>query len=409
MKTVWIINQYISTPEIGGDGYRHYYMARYMKDTDYSPYLITSSFAHAPFRDTPVKFLYRIFNEGVPTLVLKGNRYKDSGGAGRILNWLAFCLALLWLPFIPKKILPRPDIIVLSSLPLIPVLNVQILKLLYPHVKFVFEIRDIWPLSAVQIGGYASNNPFIRFLEWIERLGYSNADYIVSVIPRADLHIRNVLGHNEFRFKWISNGYDISNAEELPLEPEMAKKLNKPGFKIGYAGTLVLANPLDTLIRVVGKQYVDKIELFILGDGPERKSYELLAQDIPNIHLLGRIPRKYVHSFLKSMDLLYMGKGTKESEVYKFGTSQLKTFDYFYSAKPIIQALCSDENPVRYSGAGFVIPPQEPAALSEVIDRVLAMTPEERTQMGHKGYEYLISNCTYLKITERFLEVLDEL
>ena len=80
MKNVWFINQYITTPEIEGEGYRHYYIAKHLKEeSEYRPLLITGSFAHAPYRHNSFFGLFRYVDKGVPTLILKVNKYKVSG------------------------------------------------------------------------------------------------------------------------------------------------------------------------------------------------------------------------------------------------------------------------------------------------------------------------------------------
>ncbi|MEM7381023.1 MAG: glycosyltransferase family 4 protein, partial [Bacteroidota bacterium] len=356
MKNVWFINQYITTPEIEGDGYRHYYIAQSLKKVGYNPLLITSSFSHAPYRHNAFTGLYKYVNKGVPTLILKGNKYGKSEGYGRVLSWIVFTMVLMIMPFLSRKKVPKPDVIVLSSLPLLPILNVLFFKLLYPKCKFVFEIRDLWPLSGIELGGYSEKNVFIRVLAYLEKLAYKKADVIISVIPRADIHIENVLGHSNFRFEWITNGYKIPESNEgVQLSDVLDVDIRKSDFNVGYAGTLVVANPLDTIIEVVGNHPDKRLNFYILGGGPERERFLKLAEKNTNIHVLDRVPKKYVFEFLKQMDLLFMGKGTKETTIYKFGTSQLKTFDYFYARKPIIQALNSQENPVTYSKAGYVI------------------------------------------------------
>jgi hypothetical protein len=107
------------------------------------------------------------------------------------------------------------------------------------------------------------------------------------------------------------------------------------------------------------------------------------------------------------MDVLFMGKGTNKTNLYNYGTSQLKTFDYFYAKKPIIQALSSDENPVTYAHAGYVVPPEDEEKMIERIEYFRQLSPAEREEYGQRGYDYLLRNCTYEQITELYTEAFE--
>ncbi len=411
MKNIWIINQYITSPDIEGEGYRHYYIAKHLKKTEkYNTLLITSSFSHAPYRHNKFKGLYKLVNKDIRTLILKGNTYKKSHGIGRILSWIIFSINLCLVPFISKKKVPKPDIIVLSSLPLLPVLNILIFrKLFYPKTKFIFEVRDLWPLSAIELGNYSDKNMFMKFLAYLEKLSYSKADSIISVIPRADLHIKNVLGHQNFNYRWITNGFELPNEKKDKIEDIFEGKIDSGTFNVGYAGTLVIANPLDTIIKVVSRLKDEKIHFYVLGGGPEKEKLLEETKNYNNIHFLDRVPKQFVRLFLSKMDVLFMGKGTKDTKIYDFGTSQLKTFDYFYAKKPIIQMLASNENPVTYSNSGYVVPPEDEESLKNRILYFKSLSHENRLQYGERGYEYLIENCTYDKISNTFDKVFDDL
>ena len=408
MKNIWIINQYITTPEIEGDGYRHYYIAGHLKNQGYNCTLITSSFSHAPYRHNKFRGLYKIVDKGITTLILKGNKYKKSQGIGRMISWIIFSINLFFVPFISRKKIPAPDIILLSSLPLIPVINVLLFRrLFFRKTKFIFEIRDLWPMSAIELGAYTEKNWFIKFLAYLEKLAYKKADLILSVLPRADLHIEKVLGNREFNYEWLTNGYAIPEDDQLPdLKDVLDIEINPSHFNIGYAGTLVIANPLDTIIDVVGNHEDRSVQFYILGGGPEREYLLEISNEYDNVHVLDRVPKKYVSTFLSEMDLLFMGKGKKDTLIYKYGTSQLKTFDYFYAKKPIIQALNSTENPVTYAEAGYVIEPENRDQLLEKINYFKNLDPEKREQYGIRGYEYLLLNCTYKKISDKLVKLL---
>jgi len=38
--------------------------------------------------------------------------------------------------------------------------------------RLFYEVKDIWPLTLIEIGGYSPNHPFIKLMEWFERFAY---------------------------------------------------------------------------------------------------------------------------------------------------------------------------------------------------------------------------------------------
>ena len=70
----------------------------------------------------------------------------------------------------------KPDAILYSSPALVGFLGVKYLSNEYPDARLVFEVRDIWPLTLVELGGYSPKHPFIRLLQWIEDKAYRDSD-----------------------------------------------------------------------------------------------------------------------------------------------------------------------------------------------------------------------------------------
>ena len=100
---------------------------------------------------------------------------------------------MVFLFLFPKKKLDKPDIIIVSSISLLPILYAVFYKISHPKCKFILEIRDIWPLTLIEVGNYSRKNIFIRFLTWIEKLGYRKADYITSLLKGTNEHIVNTI------------------------------------------------------------------------------------------------------------------------------------------------------------------------------------------------------------------------
>src|SRR5262249_55999447 len=89
----------------------------------------------------------------------------NKGFLKRILSQLSFgCLA----PYLVGRRLHKPDILIVSSPPLFTAIAGRTLARRY-RCPFIFNVADIWPESAVQLGALRN-----RFLIWLaERLEWS--------------------------------------------------------------------------------------------------------------------------------------------------------------------------------------------------------------------------------------------
>ncbi|MBT8183340.1 MAG: glycosyltransferase family 4 protein, partial [Eudoraea sp.] len=275
---IWIINEHLTTPDLSENGHsRHYSLGLEFIAKGYDVSLITSSYSHNPRRKVALYGLLKTVKGNIRTLVLKGFSYKKSSSKIRILNWVLFLKLCFLAPFTS---LPRPDIIILSSTPMLPVYNVLFFKLLYPKCKFIFETRDLWPMTPMHIGGYSERSIFIRTLRHLEHKCYSRADYIVSVLKNSDKHIAHILGHQRFNFKWISNGIDLEHfaGNQKSREWDFKKSLPEDSFVIGYAGTLGKANAMEYIVESFNAHFKgSNIFLVILGGGGEKQDLLTLA------------------------------------------------------------------------------------------------------------------------------------
>ena len=110
----------------------------------------------------------------------------------RIISWVQFEIGLL---FLDKKEIKKPDTIIISSLSIFSILTGIFYKNKY-NAKLIIEIRDIWPLSIIEIKKYSKHNLFIILLSYIEKIGYKKANVIVGTMPNLKEHVKNVSGSN---------------------------------------------------------------------------------------------------------------------------------------------------------------------------------------------------------------------
>src|SRR5690606_26096320 len=164
----------------------------------------------------------------------------------------------------------RPSAVLCSSPSLISFLGAKRLARRF-QARLVFEVRDIWPLTLTEIGGYSRKHPFIRFLQWVEDMAYRDSDRVVSNLKFAVEHMVN-RGMRRPKFKWIPNGISVDEVRvSTTLNDNVAAIIPKGKFIVGYTGTLGFSNALDTLIEAANilRDYSD-IAFVIVGDGKER-------------------------------------------------------------------------------------------------------------------------------------------
>ena len=153
---------------------------------------------------------------------------------------------------------------------------------------------------------------------------------------------------------------------------------------------------------------VDKIHFLMVGAGPEKQRLTESAQSghLSNISFFSPIPKTQIPHFLDSADLLVLTK--RRTELYKYGISFLKIFDYMMSAKPVIWAVDSINNPVAEAKCGISVPPEDPQAMATAIVQLCEMSKEERREMGKRGYEYVMKYHSVPVLAKKLLEVMED-
>ena len=158
-NNIWIINQYCGS-KVHGMNFRSWYFAKELKKKGYNPHIISASYSHLFYKLPITKGKFTLEDvDGIPFTWVKVSKYKGSQSIGRVLVMIQFMLNLF---FLPKKKLKNPDVIIVSSLSPLPIINAYLWSIKY-KAKLIFEVRDIWPLSLIEIGSFSKLNPLVLF------------------------------------------------------------------------------------------------------------------------------------------------------------------------------------------------------------------------------------------------------
>jgi glycosyltransferase involved in cell wall biosynthesis len=243
-----------------------------------------------------------------------------------------------------------------------------------------------------------------------ENDAYRSADRVVSMLPKAEAHMR-AHGMAPEKFAYLPNGIDVSEweaaTEALPAaHREVLDALREQGrFIVGYAGSHGVANALQHMIDAARLLEGTPVSLVLVGQGPEKDVLQSQAQGVDNVVFLPPLPKGAIPALLDAMDALYLG--WNRVPLYRFGISPNKLMDYMMAAKPIIHSVEAGNDPVAESGCGLSVPPEDPAAIAQAIRTVMAMPREEREAMGARGQAFVKAHHDYRVLAERFLQVME--
>jgi len=398
-KTIWLICKYAS-PEKYYLGTRHFYLAEEWVKNGHNVSIFTSNSSH--LTDKLPQFQgSRMVEEihGVCSVWLKVIKAAKPSSMTRVLSWLQFEWKVLTTS---KKQFGKPDVIIASSLSILSIISGFIFARYY-KARFILEIRDIWPLSVIQLGSYNLNHPFIWFLERLEKFGYRHADVIIGTMPNLKEHVQKV----EPLFKTcicIPQGIKLEQLLEFNPLPEayIYETFTKGTFKVAYAGTINVNNPIEVLLKVVAKlPDQEKVEVYILGSGSMLAYYKEKYAFCNRIKFISPIPRKLVKAFLQQTDLCF---DSIASEISRFGLSRNKWIDYMNSKKPIVCSYSGYKSMLNEAQCGSFVNYNDVDALSAEILRYKSMSKECIDTIGNNGWIYLKENRLFSKLSMEYSE-----
>ncbi|MEN6406733.1 MAG: glycosyltransferase family 4 protein [Thermoguttaceae bacterium] len=408
---ILLINHYAGSPKYGME-YRPYYLAREWVRMGHNVTIAAASFSHLRIQQPGVDGDWSEETiDGVRYVWLKTPAY-EGNGVGRVFNMLAFNRQMRRHE---AEVLDgvKPDAVIASSPHPLVIYPARRIAAKY-EAKLVFEVRDLWPLSLVDVGGMSRWHPFVMWLQRVENYAYRRADKIVSVLPKVDDYLRE-RGFDAGKFACVPNGIDL---DEIAASPEslpdayastIARLKAEGRFLVGYVGQHSLSNALDSLVESAAMLKSSNVALVLVGQGPEKSRLEAKAKErgADNAVFLPPVPKKVVPAILAQMDALFLG--WNRIPLYRYGISPNKLMDYMLSGKPVIHAVDAGNDLVADSRCGVSCVPANPSAIAESI-RWLATkcTAEERAAMGQRGTQYVVERLTYAALARQFLDRMDD-
>ncbi|HLB69215.1 MAG TPA: glycosyltransferase family 4 protein [Thermoplasmata archaeon] len=277
------------------------------------------------------------------------------------------------------------------------------------RVPYAVELNGIEEESAM-LG--RTHSPSLRFLRRrVRSRMYRSSAKIVAVSEQMAQTVPKDFRLDPHHVVWIPNGVDL--ARFVTMDPRRARQeLGWPDAPtVVFVGNLVPWQGIETLIHAVGHFSPGHpgVSIRVVGDGPMRGSLETLAARVgltDRVHFVGAVPYEAVPMCIGASTVCVAPFTRNRNE--KAGLSPLKLYEYFAGGRPVVASdLPGVREMVRSSGAGILVPPDDPRELANAI-AFLASSPETSDRMGVLAREYAESHFSWALTAQRVESVLDE-
>jgi glycosyltransferase involved in cell wall biosynthesis len=408
---IWIFNHYASPPDQPA-GTRHYDLGRVLAREGHDVTIFASSFSHFTLREErlePNERRRADCIDGVRFLWIRTTPYSGNDRR-RVLNMLSYAFGAIR----AQRRMSPPDVVVGSSVHLAAVAAACLIGGMR-RVPFVFEVRDLWPQSLIDMGALKEKSATTRALRGMERFLYRRARAVISLLPLAVDYITQ-LGIPQEKIFFIPNG--IADYGERVTDPndsarELLARINewrRAGYLVaGYVGSHGLTNGVETLVeaaRTLRDRGIRNIAFVFVGDGMQKERARQLARyhELGDVLFWQPLPKGNIPAVLDALDVNLFT--LRAIAVFRYGLSSNKLFDYLASGRPIVSACDIQDMPVRASGGGICVPSESPEAIADALVELTSIGDAGRRAMGQRGKHWVYENHGATALASRFLNAL---
>jgi len=280
----------------------------------------------------------------------------------------------------------------------------------YYGVPAVFEVRDLWPESAVDTGVLTSR-PLIWLSRCLEDLAYRRATWISALTPAFVEALVAGKGVRRNRIEMVPNAADLDIMRPGPKDNRVRRKLGLTGkFVVSYFGAHGRANRVGQLLDVAQrlKSSHPDVRIMLVGDGMEKSALQADARQrgLDNVLFVDSVPKSQVADYVNASDVCtaVLMKNDTFKTVYPN-----KVFDYMSCERPIIVAIDGAARKlIDDAGAGIYAEPENPEAFLEALRR-LKDEPGLAENMGSSGRRYVVEHFDRRTIADSYLGWLTKL
>ncbi|MBQ9832132.1 MAG: glycosyltransferase family 4 protein, partial [Clostridia bacterium] len=282
---------------------------------------------------------------------------KDKSTLKRFMNNIGVAVSSFFVSFKAGK----ADTVITTSPPaLISMAGWLIAK--FKKAKLVYDVRDIWPDVAWEMGSFEKDSFFSKVFQFIRNFMLKHSDLVTTVSPGKVKKLQNYM--MSAHVMHITNGLDENFLKNKDY-PELADKyaMDKK-FTCVYVGNLGLAQGLMQLLNIAkrAKENGMDVQFLLFGGGMEENILKQHACDmnLDNVVFAGRLPNVYMYTVLKHAQLSFVSLKSDKM----LDSVPTKMFEALGVGCPVLLSAVGDAADIlNESKLGIAVTPNDEEAL----------------------------------------------
>ncbi|MBN1755627.1 glycosyltransferase family 4 protein [bacterium] len=270
---------------------------------------------------------------------------------------------------------------------------------LFKKTRFLLEVRDLWPDSAVAAGQLPPDGLLYNGGKWLERFLYRKADRITCVSEEMLREIAQSGGKSS-QITVIYNGLREKDISSIP--DEIPPK--KDEFCITYVGNLGYLQGLTVLVEAAAR--LPEVNFHLVGAGVELPKMKRMVQQycLRNVRFTPPCSKAQALMYMREADALYLP--LKNNRVLS-KTIPSKLFDYLGANKPIIYGLEGEGKGILGKLPGNLY--FEPENLESLTDAIKLLQNEypELSMKARGNRDFLRKHYTREEMVTRLRKLLE--
>lgn len=404
-KLLYITQYY--PPEVGAGAVRSNIMSQYLARDGWSVDVVCEK-PNYPTGVIDEKYRDKwVYKEIVGVNLTVHRIWSVANERKNVVQQLLFFLSFMASSFIYMLCNPkRYDVVYVTSPPIFTGVSGYLLSKIF-GAKFVFEVRDIWPDSAVNQTELDGEPIFLRFGRKLEIWLYHSADLIVPVTDAAEAIIRG--RSNGTPTSVIPNGVDVDLFEKKSRPQEgMDEPYDASKFRVGYVGSLGVIHDLRTFVEAAKLCEDDpEIQFIIVGDGGRNNQLKGILDEFQprNLDWLGLKKHEQIPYYISSFDVAV--NPINPSQAFE-SIITVKFYEYLACEVPVItcgKGLMKEIGDL--SGAAMTVEPKNPEKLAQKI-RDIKNNKKVKEQLASAGRQFINDQYSRSELATKLSEKLKQ-